>query len=217
MILGLNEPFLSNQKLTEAIPLDVAHPNTTLTFTDTSFLTDSQVFPLNVIFNLGTIGVIFKNVNMSVASGVHLLTSLSKSAVSMLAIEETKMLKTPVGGSRVPVRLDNIRAVIVKNVEIARFYSFPALILMQPLLRVVRRVSVIKSTLFAIPCEASTHLINLEFLNISDNIISNFAPREMMCEGIGVLWNMQTLNISRNHLHLIGSQLFTKLEKLKNI
>ncbi|XP_028286546.1 toll-like receptor 2 [Parambassis ranga] len=217
VILGLNEPFLRDQKLAEAILLDAAHPNTTLTFTDTSFLTDSQVIPLNVVFNLGTTGVIFKNVNMSVAACMSLLTLLSKSSVSMLALEDTQFLKTPVGGSRVPVRLDSIRSVIVKNVEIAWFYSFPALILMQPLLRGVRQVSVIKSTLFAIPCAASTHLINLEFLDISDNIISDFALREMMCDGSGVLCNLQTINISRNHLHSIDSHLFTKLEKLKNI
>uniref|UniRef100_A0A4W6EQ14 Toll like receptor 2 n=1 Tax=Lates calcarifer TaxID=8187 RepID=A0A4W6EQ14_LATCA len=111
----------------------------------------------------------------------------------------------------------HLEVVVLKNVDTPQFYSFPALSFMGPVLKVGRRVSVINSKLFAIPCETSTHLLKLEYMDISDNLFSDLALTEMMCDGKGVLWSLQTINVSRNHLRSINSQLFTKLEKLQNI
>ncbi|XP_051240299.1 toll-like receptor 2 isoform X1 [Dicentrarchus labrax] len=214
--LGLNGPFHRNKALVEAILSDVVHPNTTLTFIDTSFITETQMSPFRVVDSSGTASVIFRNVIISVNAGLALLNTLSGSNVTMLGLENTKILINFLYRPNSPT-MKHLEELFIKNADIPRFYSFPALFFLQPLLNVVRRVSMLNSTLFAIPCQSAASFSNLEYMDISDNLFSDLALSEMMCDGEGGLWNLQTLNVSRNHLQSINSQLFTKLDKLENI
>uniref|UniRef100_A0A8C9XDD8 Toll like receptor 2 n=1 Tax=Sander lucioperca TaxID=283035 RepID=A0A8C9XDD8_SANLU len=147
---------------------------------------------------VGAILVIFKNVNMTIPACMEFLNLLSDSNLTMFALEDTQLILSSVGDIAYPPHMDRLEAVVFKNVEVPRFYSFPALFFLQPLLNVVRRVS-------------------LEYMDVSDNLFSDLALTQMMCDGKGGLWSLQTFNISRNYLHSISSQLFTKLDKLKNI
>ncbi|XP_045903155.1 toll-like receptor 2 [Micropterus dolomieu] len=112
--------------------------------------------------------------------------------------------------------LDRLETVILKNIDVPDFHMFPALLFLYRLLKVVH-MSVLNCKLFAIPCDLSARLTKLEYLDISDNIFSDLALSQMMCDGKGVFLNLETFNISRNYLQSINSQLFTKLEKLENI
>ncbi|XP_028445360.1 toll-like receptor 2 [Perca flavescens] len=215
--LGLNGPFLINQALVGAILSDVAHPNTTLTFVDTWFSAEYQMLPFKVTRDRGTTRVIFKNVNMTVLACLAFLNLLSDSNLTMLAMEDTQLILNSVDGIAYPPHMDRLEAIVLKNVDVPRFYNFPALFFLQPLLNVVRRVSVLNCKVFLIPCESSVDFSKLEYMDVSDNLFSDLALSQMMCDGKGVLWSLQTFNISRNYLHSINSQLFTILDKLKNI
>ncbi|XP_062289949.1 toll-like receptor 2 isoform X2 [Scomber scombrus] len=116
-----------------------------------------------------------------------------------------------------PQKVDHLEVLILKNIDIPRYYSYPVLFLLKPILKEVQKLTLIHSKLFAVPCKTSGDLLDLEFLDITGNLITDLVLREMMCNGNGVLFNLQTINISRNHLRSINSQLFTKLDKLKNI
>ncbi|XP_076584543.1 toll-like receptor 2 [Chaetodon auriga] len=213
--LGLNRPFMSNQPLVEAILSDVAHPNTTLTFIDTVFGTAAQMSPIKRVYDGGTTRVILKNVNITTRACVELLNKLSHSNLTMFALEDVKFSLTYIGDS-VPI-IQHLEEAFFRNVHVPRFYSFPVLPFLQPVLKVVRRVSVIHCKLFAIPCAPSVDLSNMEYIDISDNIMTDLTLSQMMCDGEGHHWNLQTINISRNHLQSINSHLFTKRHKLKNI
>lgn len=214
--LGLNALFERNQVLVMAILSDVVHPNTTLTLTDTQFTTVHQMFLLRVALKSGSTSVIFKNVTMTGKACFALLLLLSPSYVTMLVLEDVKFLHSVRFFWYIPNML-HMEVVVLKNIEVPQFYSFPALFFLQPLMRVVKSMSIINSMLFAIPCQSSISLSKLEYMDISDNIFSDIALSQMMCDGKGVLWNLQTFNVSRNHLLSINSRLFTKLVKLKNI
>nr|XP_046273877.1 toll-like receptor 2 [Scatophagus argus] len=213
--LGLNGPF-RRTSLVEAILSDVAHPNTTLTFTDTSFYKVNEMRPFKVVADRGTARLIFKNCKMTVGACVAVFDILSDSDITMLAIEDTAVILS-FFYSDLSYRFNRLKEVVLRNVDIPQFYNFPALSSRNPLLNMAPRLSVIKCKFFAIPCETSKDLAILEYLDISDNIFSDLAFSEMMCYGKGVLLNLQTLNISGNYLRSINSELFTKLEKLENI
>lgn len=213
--LGLNGPFWRNLLLVGAILSDVVHPNTTLTFTDTFFVTDIQMFPFKVASDGKTKSLIFKDVNFTVKACVALMKQMSDSDLTMLALEDTKFFLT--FGERNPPNMDHLEVVVLKNIEVPQFYSFPALFFLEPLLKAVRRLTVLNCKLFAIPCVTSARLSKLEYMDISDNIFTDLAFSQMMCDGKGGPLGLQTINISRNHLQSINSQLFTKLDKLKNI
>lgn len=216
--LGLNGVFESNQALVMAILSDVARPNTTLALTDTQFTTDVQMFLLKVALRGGSTRIIFKNVAMTSEACFALLLLLSYSNVSMLVLEDVQFIQ--LHSIKIFWYIPNMRhmeILVLKNIEVPQFYSFPALYFLQPLMKMLKSMSVINSMLFAIPCDSSTLLSKLEYLDISDNILSDIALSQMMCDGKGLLWNLQTFNISRNHLLSINSQLFTKLVNLKHI
>ncbi|XP_059184860.1 toll-like receptor 2 [Centropristis striata] len=134
-----------------------------------------------------------------------------------LGLNDTRFFLTHFGSIGWISRIDHLEAVVFKNVNVPQFYKFPALFFLQPLLSVVRKVSVLNCKLFLLPCQSSVDFAKLEFMDISDNLLTDLALSEMMCYGKGGLWSLQTFNVSRNQLHTINSQLFTKLDKLENI
>uniref|UniRef100_A0A3P9BZ38 Toll like receptor 2 n=1 Tax=Maylandia zebra TaxID=106582 RepID=A0A3P9BZ38_9CICH len=197
--LRLSGVFHRDLAVVRAILLDVVHPNTTVTFTDTQFNKSLQMFPLHVAIERGATGLSFKNVNMSVSACVQLVNIFS---------EEVRLHH---------INLTSLDVIVFKNIDINVFYRVPELHFMQNILTVVRRASMINTMLFVIPCQSTIHFSDLEFLDISDNIIGDLTLMEMMCYGIGVLLNLRTLNISKNILSSINSKLFTRLEKLENL
>lgn len=68
---------------------------------------------------------------------------------------------------------------------------------MHQLLKVAKKLSVLNAKLFAIPFELSTHVSTLEYLDISEKIFSDIALSQMMCDGIGVPLNLQTINVDQ--------------------
>lgn len=215
--LGLNRPFWRDHALVEAILSDVVHPDTTLTFTDTFFSTENQMSPFKVLYDGGTTSVILKNVNITFGACVAFFKILSDSNITTFTLEDTKFFLSPFGNIIYYSAMEHLKEVVLKNIDIPQIYSFPALRFLQPLLNIVQKMSVLNCKLFAIPCESSTDFSNLEYMDISDNILSDMALSQMMCDGKGTLLVLQTLNISRNQLQSINSQLFTKLDKLKRL
>ncbi|XP_047433848.1 toll-like receptor 2 [Mugil cephalus] len=236
--LGLNDAFHSDPSLAQAILSDFTHPNTMLTLRDTFFSFVAHTLLLKSACDNGITGIYFKNVTMSSIASIGLLHVVSSSAITMVGIEDTQLLEfnylegweeDPDGvalflnflsshSDGLPESLGQLEAVIVKNVDITWFYRFPSLNFLYVVFKVVRRVSVLNSKLFAIPCETTTAILSsLEFLDISDNILSDLALSDMMCDGAGVLLNLHTVNVSRNLLQSFNSHLFTKLDQLENI
>lgn len=217
--LALGGLFERNPALVELLVSDVANPNTTLTFTNTKFDEMRHMFPFRAAKKGGTTRLMFKNVSMTDRACVATLISLSYSNVSVIAIEDTKFFLTGVHlGDLAPhLKLNYLDRIILKNLDVPQFYNFPALFFLQPVLKVLSGLSVINSSVFAIPCESSADLSNLQYLDISSNFITDYKLVHMMCYGKDVFRGLQTINISRNYLQSINSQLFTKLDNLKNI
>lgn len=215
--LGLKVPFWTENSLIEAILRDVVHPSTTLTFSDTFFGMEGQILPFKVLSDGGTKSITLKNVNMTLGACIALLDVLSDSNITVFAVEDSKLLLSLSGLGTSYSQMENLKELILKNVAIPQFYNFPALFFLQPLLSMLRTLTVINCMLFAIPCESSVDLANLEYMDLSGNILTDIALNQMLCNGDGVLFSVQTLNISRNDLQLISSRLFTKLDKLENL
>lgn len=86
-----------------------------------------------------------------------LLLLLSTSHVTMLALENVKFLchMTPIWYIQ---GIDHLEIVVLKNIEVPQYYSFPALFFLQPLMKAVKNLSLRNSVFFAIPCVSSSKL-----------------------------------------------------------
>ncbi|XP_029948770.1 toll-like receptor 2 [Salarias fasciatus] len=215
--LDLNGVFARNPAIVRSILSDVVYPNTTLTFTDTSFLRKTLVSPFGFAANLGATSIVFRNVNMSVAACKEILNLLSRSNLTSLTLDGVQMLQTHETASLDQLQMHSLEAIVLKNIEVTSFYNFPSLVFLKSLMTLARRVSLLNSNWFAIPCEVSIDFTELQFLDISDNIFSDLTLSELMCYGGGVLLGLRTLNVSRNHLRSVSSRLFAELPKLQNI
>lgn len=215
--VGLNGAFRKNRALVEAVLSDVLHPNSTLTFMDTSFISETQVSPLKVFRTVGKTGVDFKNVNLTLGACVAILNVLSNSNITLLSIQDARFILGFVGSFLESLTLNHLEEIFLRNLEVPNYYSFPALVFLLPLLNTVHRVSVLNCRLFAVPCQSTASLQKARYIDFSDNILSDMALSELLCDGTGVLRNLQTINISSNHLLYINSRLFTKLDRLENI
>ncbi|XP_042340500.1 LOW QUALITY PROTEIN: toll-like receptor 2 [Plectropomus leopardus] len=215
--LGLNGPFQRSQMLVEAILSDVVHSNTILTFSDTRFTRDFHMSPFKVASTGGTPNIIFKNVILTFPACLAFLNWMSDSNLTMFTLEDSKFVLNLKGQIRYPLKMDNLKTIVLKNVNIPDFYRFPALFFLERLLKMFQKVSVLNCTFFVIPCKSAVDFVNLEYLDVSDNLCTDLTLSNMMCDGQGSFFNLQTLNISKNHLQSINSQIFTKLNKLKNI
>ncbi|KAM3623388.1 uncharacterized protein V6R79_010541 [Siganus canaliculatus] len=216
--LSLNGPFAKKPPLAGAILSDVIHPNTTLTITHTFFMIAPQMFPFKAVHDGRTKTLAFKKVNITVSACVKLVQILVNSNLRKFQMEDTKFLLDPwLGQFPVLPTMDHLEEVFFRNVDVPQFYNFPALFFLKPLFNVVRRVTLINCKVFALPCESSEDFSNLEYVDMSNNIMTDLTFSEMFCQGEGILWNLQTLNVSGNDLHFINSQLVTKLDNLQNI
>ncbi|XP_063739430.1 toll-like receptor 2 [Eleginops maclovinus] len=66
-------------------------------------------------------------------------------------------------------------------------------------------------------CSLYGRSAKLEYIDVSGNLFSDLALSQMMCDGESRFWRLQTLNISRNHLKSINSQLFVNLPRSLHI
>ncbi|CAJ1052601.1 toll-like receptor 2 [Xyrichtys novacula] len=195
---------------------DVVHPNTTLTFLDTWFFFSNQMIPFNVLSQGGTRNIVFKKVTLSTAACLAFINQMANSNLTKVTFEDVKLFLFFERIDEIP-HIDQLEEVVFKNIDLPEFYSFPALIFLQPLLAVVSRVTVINCKMFLIPCQSMGHFSHLENIDMSDNYLTDSAFTEMMCDGEADLPRLQTLNVSRNHLLTFNGQIFAKLDKLENI
>ncbi|XP_024862853.1 toll-like receptor 2 type-2 [Kryptolebias marmoratus] len=215
--LGLNYMFERNQTLVQDILTDVVHPNTSLILTDTVFSTEHQMLPLKTAFDLGVTSVTFKNVNMSLLASTAFLNLMSDSKVTKLAFEDVQFFLRSRSYPVTPKSVKSLDVLFLKNVNIAIFYHFKALSFLEHLLQIVRKATIVNSKLLVIPCETSAKLTNLEFLDVSGNILMDLSLQKMMCDGNGGPQNLKTINVSENFLQVINGKLFRKFKQLRHI
>ncbi|NXY31093.1 TLR22 protein, partial [Pomatorhinus ruficollis] len=91
-----------------------------------------------------------------------------------------------------------LRVLTIKNLSIEEFYLFTDLKSVEDLLSPFTRVTVQNTKVFLVPCRISQHLLSLEYLDLSANLIGDQSLEHSACQGG---WpSLQTLNLSQNSL-----------------
>lgn len=80
----------------------------------------------------------------------------------------------------------------------------------------MQKVIIMNSRLLAIPCETSAKLTNVEFVDISGNLLMDLSPSRMMCDSYSGFQSPHTISVSRCYLHSVNSKLFSKLKQLQH-
>ncbi|XP_028840040.1 toll-like receptor 2 [Denticeps clupeoides] len=214
--LTLYWPFLRNATLVSQILKDVSHPETTLVISDTLLRDNCSVQPFLEVNRAGVKRLVLRNTSSSDEAVVCLLEALDHAPLSYLALEDSAFIG---GGWWQKAKWTNhsaLDSVYIRHIQILSFYLFSSLQQLDFLLKYLRDVSLINTMVFVMPCNTSRLMPRLEYLDLSQNLLSDMTIRESLCNGDGSMRKLRVLNVSRNSIKSLGlmSQLVSKLYNL---
>ncbi|KAG8005905.1 Toll-like receptor 2 type-1 [Nibea albiflora] len=107
----------------------------------------------------------------------------------------------------------------LQNIVVLDVWKFVSLLELGFLLHYPRKVSVINGRVFVMPCPTSRLLVNLQYLDLSDNLLTEMTLSESLCDGHGTLKDLRVLNISGNALKSLSTinRLVAGLSKLTHL
>ncbi|XP_034532506.1 toll-like receptor 2 type-2 [Notolabrus celidotus] len=217
--LSLHSPFLTNTALASAVLADVSYPNTPLVLEDIHLIVNQTVKPLKELAERRTRSISFRNVTTSDEGFIDLLVTLDGVPVTFFSVEDFTLVGV---GKWLPAKSADHKSldeVFVRNPVFIDLFRFLASSQFLFLLQYPSKVSFINSKVCVIPCPTSRLLVNLQYLDLSDNLLTDLTLRETLCRGDGTLKNLRVLNISGNALKSLStvSQLVDKFYKLTHL
>ncbi|KAF7642292.1 hypothetical protein LDENG_00260820, partial [Lucifuga dentata] len=217
--LSLRGAFLRNVSLAAAVLRDVSYPETPLVLSDLHLTGNESVQPFRETTRRRVRSMTFRNLSVSDAVIVDLLMVLDGAPVNFLSMEDVTLKGE--GRWEKASRTDHksIDEFLVRNAVVLDVFQFVSFLQLGFLLQFPRRVSVINSRVFLLPCHTSYLLVNLQYLDLSNNLLTDLTLRETLCEGAGTLKDLRVLNISGNTLKSLSvlSRLVFKLSKLTHL
>ncbi|XP_070785759.1 toll-like receptor 2 [Enoplosus armatus] len=217
--LSLHGPFSTNQSLASAVLGDVSYPETPIVLKDLHLTGNQSVQPFRETARRRVRYMTFCNLFVSDEAIVDLLVVLDGVPLTSLSLEDATL--TGEGRWERARKTDHksIDEFFIRNLEVLNVFQFVSLLQLRFLLHYPRKVSVINTQVFVMPCLTSRLLINLQYLDLSDNLLTDMTLAETLCDGDGTLKDLRVLNISGNALKSLStvSWLVAKLSKLTHL
>uniref|UniRef100_A0A7N5ZTA2 Toll-like receptor 2 n=1 Tax=Anabas testudineus TaxID=64144 RepID=A0A7N5ZTA2_ANATE len=217
--LSLHEPFLTNIALASTVLRDVSYPETPITLEDLHLAGNLFIQPIEEMAKRRVRHMTFRNLSLSDGSIVNLLVALNGSPLASLSVYGATLMGHGRWEKANWTDHKNIDEFFVKNAVVLDVFQFVSFLQLKFLLHYPRKVSLINSKVFVMPCDTSRLLVNLQYLDMSDNLLTDMTVEETLCNGDGSLKDLRVLNISGNALKSLStmSRLVQRLYKLTHL
>ncbi|XP_068426963.1 toll-like receptor 2 isoform X2 [Clinocottus analis] len=217
--LSLHGPFLTNVSLASAVLRDVSYPETQLILDDLHLIGNRSVLPLRETARKRVRKMSFHNLSVSDEAITDFLVALD--GIPLTSVFMDGIMLTGEGrweGARL-TDYKSIDEFFLRNVVVLNVFHFTSFLELAFLLKYPRKVSVINSQVFVMPCLTSRLLVNLQYLDLSDNLLTDMTLVETLCDGDGTLKGLRALNLSGNALKSLStmSRQVAKLSKLTHL
>ncbi|XP_029381746.1 toll-like receptor 2 [Echeneis naucrates] len=217
--LSLHGPFLTNTTLTSAVLRDVSYPETPIILQDLHLMDNQSIQPLRESAQRRIRRITFRNLSISDEGIVNLMKIFDGVPLEFLSTDGVTL--TGEGRWEKASRTDqkSIDEFFARDAVVLDVFQFVSFLQLGFLLQYPRKVSVINSKVFVMPCATSALLKNLQYLDISDNLLTDMTLSETLCDGESKLKGLRVLNVSGNDLKSLStlSHLVAKLEKLTHL
>uniref|UniRef100_A0A7M4EPP8 Toll like receptor 2 n=1 Tax=Crocodylus porosus TaxID=8502 RepID=A0A7M4EPP8_CROPO len=183
-----------------AILGDLVNSVTCLELRNIAFRTDNETMLLNIMIPSVMKKLLFRNVLLtdeSIPSMMGIMANMRQ--LVELEVEDCTFQGT--GHWSGPIHVDKpspVKVVTIWTLVIERFYVFSDLHSLSNLIGNLTKITVGNTKVFLVPCLVSQHLHSLEYLDLSDNLLSDPALEHSACMGAWPVLN--TLNLSQNSL-----------------
>uniref|UniRef100_A0A667ZTC1 Toll-like receptor 2 n=1 Tax=Myripristis murdjan TaxID=586833 RepID=A0A667ZTC1_9TELE len=212
--LSLHGPFLNNTALASDLLGDVSYPETPMVLLDLHLIGNESIQPFRETSTFDFIVLSFLTTyNLSVsdeffnASRCH----FSQQMISHDVSDGSRWERAKETDHK------NIDEFFIRDVVILNVWKFVSFMDLGFLLQYPRRVSVIG--VFLLPCNSTRLLKNLQYLDLTNNLLTDMTLEQTLCNGDGTLKNLRVLNFSGNALKSLStlSHLVAKLDKLAHL
>nr|XP_046236027.1 toll-like receptor 2 isoform X2 [Scatophagus argus] len=217
--LSLHSPFLTNETLASDVLRDVSYPETPIILKDIHMTGNASVQPIREPAKRRVRHMTFRNFSVSDEAIVNFLKVYDKEPLTSFVVDG--IVLTGEGRWEKASWTDHksIDEFFLQNIVVLDIYKFVSFLQLGFLLQYPRKVSVINAKVFVMPCDTSHLLKNLQYLDLSDNLLTDMTLSESLCDGDSPLKDLRVLNISGNALKSFStvSHLVTKLSKLTHL
>ncbi|KAI7811310.1 toll-like receptor 2 [Triplophysa rosa] len=214
--LSLQSLFEKDPELVSKILQDVSHSETVLIIRDSIIRSNTSTEPFKASKEGGIRSLTFLNTTTTDEAITTLLLNLDGSPLSYIGLEDVHLVGQGWWQKAEFTHYENLHTVYIRNLDIQGFIKFSSMIQLAFLLKNFHKVSVINSMLFVIPRQTTFFLLHIEYLDFSQNLLTDLTIQETLFTGFGQLQNLNTLNVSQNSLKSfeVLSSLAANLKKL---
>ncbi|NXG86304.1 TLR22 protein, partial [Stercorarius parasiticus] len=183
-----------------AIVRDLLHSVIWLEVREIAFSIPAEVQLLKVMSSSFAKKISFKKTLLTDAT-VPEIISILEDMPKLVEVEiiDCRLLGT--GQWEIQIQANQSQTLTVLTVEklsIEEFYLFTDLKDLEGLLSLLTKVTVVNTKVFLVPCSLSKHLLSLEYLDLSANLLGDQSLEHSACRDG---WpSLQTLNLSQNSL-----------------
>ncbi|XP_010162171.1 toll-like receptor 2 type-2, partial [Antrostomus carolinensis] len=191
---------LKNSNTFSAIVRDILHSAIWLEVRKTAFSIPAEVQLLRVMSSSFAKKISFKQSLLTDAT-VPEVVSILEDMPKLVEVEmiDCRLLGTGQWGTQIQAKQSQTVTVLtIEKLSIEEFYLFTDLQTVEGLLSVLTKVTVVNTKVFLVPCRLSQHLLSLEYLDLSANLLGDQSLEHSACQGG---WpSLKTLNLSQNSL-----------------
>nr|AAW69370.1 TLR2 [Takifugu rubripes] len=219
VILSLHGPFLTNDDVASTMLGDVSYPETPMILRDLNLTWIQSVHNLRVAARRRIRHLSFQNLSLSDMATVEFLVVFDGVPLTHISVEGVTLKGVGRWEKANKTEHKGIDEIFVRDVEVLDIYKFASLISCGFLLQYPRKVSIINAKVFVMPCFTSHLLKNLQYLDLSNNLLTDMTLAETLCDGDSPLKDLRVLNISGNALKSLSttSRLVGKLLRLTHL
>lgn len=214
--LSFQHLFRDDPVLFSKILHDVSHPETSLTVRDISLKSKELLQTFKEVRDGGTTMLTFQNTSTNDEGVTLFLEVMDGSPMSYFGFQDIHFQGQGWWEKAHGTHFKNLHTIYIRNIEIQGFFSFSSMIQLWFLLHRLTKISVINCTVFVIPCITTFLLRKVEYLDMSQNLLSDITMQESLCHSHSPMSNLHTLNVSHNSLKSLQlmSHLVSHLNKL---
>ncbi|KAK7909485.1 hypothetical protein WMY93_014169 [Mugilogobius chulae] len=231
--VSLHSMFVSNQSLASAVLQDVSRPDTRLTLENLYLNDNRSVLPLKVVAQKRVRHFSAQNFFMTDETMVKFLEVTDGAVCSTMTMRNFTLsgvgsvwrrAKSAAARRLTPNVISLYSVTMTINLSVLFCFLFIKNVTLTNLLQHKHLTNqqifvLVDSQVYMMPCLTSLLLKNLQYLDLSENLLTDPALIETLCNGAGTLHDLRVLNISANSiksLPLISRMVF-RLPKLSHL
>ncbi|XP_059501409.1 toll-like receptor 2 type-2 [Stegostoma tigrinum] len=212
--LSLPYTFLNKPSQAQQIFVDLSELTTHMELRNVAFPDKRDNQPFLSVQNSSLRKLSFRNTFLTENTVINFLSSVKNTEVSELVVKDSELSGVGKWYGIDNLKTNSLDTILLSNISIKHFYLFHDLSSISDLFQSIKNATFTKLTMFLMPCTVSKKLKDMEYLDLTDNLLSDRSLDETVCSGA---WRSLRYLILRKNLFKSLARTSTKLTTLPKL